>query len=310
MRRTRLTRTLGLLALGGPASAAALAAQQPPLIAVTGDFMPYAGVKHAESGAPVGNLDVLVNMPSVELNLPVRLGSASALVVSARYGVLTFNYQDGEAPLAAPDNLSEVALGVTGIFGLGETWRAVASVRPSIASDWEDVDGSHVRWQGALVLRRSPRPGNAIGAGAAYRNDFGTGKLLPVLQLEHRVGGLQLQIDAPRRIEVTGRVSGATRLGVTAQVEGNRYRIGRVPDDLAYEVRYSAITAGPVVAFTANANLTLRLSGGVVTARRFEVVDVDRNVTGDLDLSSGGFFRVRLEYRPTLHQAATDRPQP
>ncbi|MEZ4588477.1 MAG: DUF6268 family outer membrane beta-barrel protein [Gemmatimonadales bacterium] len=291
-----MTRTPSLVAGLVVLAASSLAAQQrPPIVSVSFDMLPYSSLADPLPGTAEEDLKVSIANPRIQVNLPIRIGRNGALVNSFSYSQLNFNYREATAPGNAPDQLHALSYRLALNVPMSERWRFLAFAEPGLASDLENVESDHLRFQGGVVFTRRLASGGSVGVGAAVQNNFGQALPLPVLNVDARSGALRFDLRLPRSAGAFLRAGSGTEIGLAANVEGSHYRLGGAPVE-GRRVRYSVLTVGPTVSTRLGSVTTARLSSGAAVGRRFEIQDADQNELRSIGLEPAFFVRLSFDF--------------
>lgn len=272
-------------------------AQAPPIVSVSVDVLPYSNLSNPEPGTVEDRLEVLLSNPRFEANVPIRLGEDGALINSLVYSFLDFQYRNVLVPVGAPDRLHDLSYRLTLTLPVSERWRVVAAAQPGLASDFENIEGNHWRFQGALVFRRAFGQGSTVGLGGAVRNDFGDALVLPVLNLQFETERFRVDLQPPKSVAGYFRAGQWADIGLAARVDGGFYRLGAAAQE-GLRVKYSVISLGPEARFPLGTRVMGRVTGGAIVGRRFEIQDAADEELRGIDLESGFFVRVAFELRP------------
>jgi len=259
------------------------------------------------TGAEPDEVQTSATMFTARLLLPVPIrGRETILVNRFVFRVLHQMYEEGPRTreVFRPDNLYTLRWGLGLRQTLGDTWRTIVFVQPSLLTDFEEVDAGHLSYRAALVFEQDPSPTLSWGFGIGYGDDYGDRRVLPVLQLNW-VASPQwtVEVDLPKAAAVWRRMGRAgARVGFTARVTGGNYRIGEeviLPGGGSTKdgrVKYSIVNVGPAVALPVGRGVEVLIQGGFNAYRRYEVFDANDDQLLDSRFENPGFLNVTLSF--------------
>lgn len=278
------------------------AQQGPPIVSASFDFLPYSNIDNPRAGTFEEALEIRVANPRFAINISVRLSNGRTTIVNGvAFSALTFSYRGPVIPgnVNRPDELYGLSYRLTVRSRIGDSWAVTLLAQPGIASNFENVSGDHLRFQGGVVFTKIINLQTQLGFGAMVQNQFGQILPLPVLNINWRGTTARVDAQLPKQAAVLLTPGELVEIGVAAHVEGNKYRLGleSAPIDDPV-IKYSNITAGPALNIRLTPRALLRVTGGVSLARRFEVTDQNDVELRKIDLKPGGFVRAGVELRP------------
>ena len=177
---------------------------------------------------------------------------------------------------------------------LSRTWTGAVAVWPGLATDFENVDGDHVYYEGALLLSHEISRTRTLGFGVAYTNLFGEPLLLPVFQwVRARSANHKVDVLLPRKAHFIIFPSESVHLTIGATVSGDNYRIGadEAPEKNA-TLRESSVRVGFQLTRRLSRKYAASIDAGGAFARILQVQDEDDNKLIDLDLKPTPYVRV------------------
>lgn len=233
---------------------------------------------------------------------PIPLRRDVYLIVAPRYVAWRFIAESPQDDLTVHGISSSQTLR----YPINPRWAVLGIVGVGLASDFRDVDVSHVRLSGGVVGQRRYHPRLALGAGIAASYSFGQLLPVPVLYADWRASDrLRVRAFLPSRFRVSYRVAPRLVVSAGAEVEGNRFSIQR--DDLSQDldVESLAVSRGSV-----QLRASVRIAGplwaaaylGHTVFRRLQVHDGDVEVA-DLSAEQSPVLGISLELIPPPRQA-------
>lgn len=271
---------------------------QQPVFVLEGEFYPESRVAESLAG-PVTEAEV--GVVRVTLGPLFAIGDRPTLLVPSLSGTLvdiSASPSDpaGDEPI---DRLYDLDLRLTVVRFLSPRWVLAVTASPGIASDFEDIDGSHLTFQGSAVVTKVVRPTLSWSVGAAVTNAFGEILPVPILGLQWQGPSYRADVLAPDRGEFVFTPGDVIEIGVSADVDGNIYTLGR-DDELKHAVvRYSVINIGPLVNVKLATWARLSLAGGASLNRRLEIEDEAGDRIQDVELENGAYLRAGLSLYPS-----------
>ncbi len=279
-RQVLVSACLGLAVLAPPAPARGATRQAEdvrPLFDVFHleyESFPEEGLRGTGRSSP--ETKIQVSAARAVLNLPTPIGSRTTLIHGLRYGYLNTEYAGFPADYGPPrpTDLHAAGYSLTVLRKFSSSWLLHVSAGPEIASDFHHVDHGHWKVRGEGYLDRRMRRSLVWGFGAAYTDVTGSPEILPVLHLLAGSGGrARLEILVPYRAEAMVTLLRGVDLGLSARLEGDRYRLGRSGPSQNDFVRYSVATAGPSLELQTMNGMYLRLDAGTAFSRTLEIRD-------------------------------------
>lgn len=164
------------VALAGWSASPCAQAQLPPLVEISGQYLPTSTVPDA------GGLRSQVSSYDAAVNVPIRLGERTFLVPGAQYHVDSVSYSHEPAGFTSVRALHSVSLPVLFAQQLSETWTLSFRAWPGLAGDREALDA------GAFQVMATWAPSERVTGGAGVIATYGFGQLLPSLWLTGFVG--------------------------------------------------------------------------------------------------------------------------
>ncbi len=229
--------------------------------------------------------------------VPVELESwCAVLLPGAAYRLYRPRVVDSRFDSSGPETLHDLNLRLGLLKEFGDTWSLLVSAAAGIATDYEDVEADHLRYQGGGVIRYDTGGSWIFGAGVAFTYWFGEPRVLPIAQITYAGVRWNADLTFPRIATLQYTILEGFELGLSSQVDGNRFSIG---GDLPFEsVDLSIADAGLSASVRIMGSVWLTALGGMTVFRRLEYLDEENNELFNLDQKQGPIFRVGIVLRP------------
>ncbi len=179
-----------------------------------------------------------------------------------------------------PDTLHAVEV-IGGLYWiLSDGWSATMELRPGLYSDLKDVDRHDVIMIATGLAERRFGTNSRWGIGIAYADFPGRRLPVPILRLFWRpTTRWFVETTLPRDLDVGFRLSEEFSIGIGGRLRGYRYRLEEGEPFQEGVLKLFHVQVGPFLnyelwrgeddRFKAN----FRVSGGLVTAQRFKIMD-------------------------------------
>lgn len=275
-------------------------AQNIDIIKIEYGFLPAA--KFKTPPVPVlSDVETQISQFNLAINYPVVLSEEKTFLVnSVSFEMLNFTFDNVPAQFTylGQDKLYAISYSLGFLQKINKQWAINLLVKPVLASDLNNIDGDHIKFQGAGVVNYSINENTQLGLGVAYNSDFGKPQLLPVLKLKYdNHNGFVINTTIPKSIEIIYSFSNSFDAEIAGDVNGNHYRIGKEDSPAkGNSLKYSTTTLGPTLKYKITKNLNLLLSGGFMLNRIYESFDPDNNQLREADLENGFFVRGGISY--------------
>ena len=268
-------------------------AQDINLASASFEFVPAAAINVQEGGAI--NPEVDFNVFRGELNVPVKLGS-TVLMPGFKYAATVPGVEP--QPIGGIESFHELTLSLLVIQPLSENWVLMASVAPTLATNFEDVGTDHFRVGGMAMGQYRFSRRLQVGFGVRVGYQFGELLPLPIVAVRWQPSdSFRVQAFVPALVRASFLFGNRFEIGANGRLNGNRYtlptRDNPAIDNLAYSV-------GEVTGFAALrlfSRVWLTAHGGYTVFRRFEFFDADGDSLEDLELDNAPVFWTAVEWR-------------
>jgi hypothetical protein len=275
-------------------------AQNIDIVKVKYGFLPAAKFKTPPVPA-LSDVETQISQFNLAVNYPVVLSEERTFLInSVSFEMLSFTFNNVPAQFTylGPDKLYMISYSLGFLHKFNKQWGVNLLVKPVLASDLNNIDGDHIKIQGAGVVNYNLNENTQIGLGAAYNSDFGEPQLLPVVRLKYdNHKGFIINTTIPKSIEIIYSFSDHFDAGITGDVSGNQFRIGKEDSpSKGNSLKYSKLTLGPTLKYKITKNLSLLLTGGFMQNRIYESFDPDKNQLRDADLENGLFVDGGVSY--------------
>ena len=212
-----------------------------------------------------------------------------------------------------PDHLHYLRADLLLFQRLSEQWTLGLSFAPGLASDFDEIGSDDLRFQASALLLRRANDRLGYGFGAAYRSDFGTPLVIPLLKVDYESAShVKFTATLPINAYLGYALSPNTELGLAGNISGTQYNINlnpdrlpgdiqpivTAPDDIDLPAKYSVLTVGPSFKQRVQGRFFVVTEAGITVWRRFEF-DGDQ-IDDTLDQDRSLFLRFGIAYRPNF----------
>jgi hypothetical protein len=193
----------------------------------------------------------------------------------------TVNHNDLPEDLHALD----VSIGLLWIWS--KKWSTLFKFQPGIHSDFKDIDGGDFMYTTLVIAERKYGQGNKWGLGAAYSDLLGKRTVIPIFRLFwYPTKRCFVEATLPFDLDLGYRFSKELSAGLAGKLAGYAYKL--TEDDPWNDgvLSYREVQIGPYLDHRFSDRGHVRVSGGVVTAQKFEFRDKDNDDKlrdGDMD---------------------------
>lgn len=301
-RMNRIAAGLAALALGGAARPAQ--AQMPPLLELSGQYLPASDVPSA------GGLRAQVATYEASASVPIAIGRGTFLAPGVAYHVESVSYARRTAGLTPPEALHALDVSVLLARTVAERWTLSLRGGAGMASELAYLDSGALRGSGMGMISYSFGERLLVGGGALLAWGFGELHPLPVVCVDWRpLGWLRLEVSVPSFAALTTSIGDRLELGTQIDVNGYEYALrhaaaratcrpgaaGPCVDHLATSV----VSASALVRVRLVSTVWLSLQAGSTLLRRYEQKDAaSRTVAGGRnDLPNELLVRAGLVWR-------------
>ncbi len=263
------------------------------------------GMAGLNKPSPVFGEDVQVGLLSAGINTSLKrkidkqkLG-LTTLTLGAEYRFTALNYEQLTLPAnnALSEQLHMLRIQVDYSKIMKQKWILSVFLRPGIFTDFEDLDWSHARIEGLVLLDYIKNKQNIIGFGVGRSAGFGRVLILPVFHYLYRSPTFVADILLPSRIDV-GWIKNKWYMGLNASVSGNQFQLGNLQNGFPESdvIGVSDVTLGPVLRYNVSEKSYFLLEGGATGLRRWEFrndnLDGDARFIQEFDPNITWFLRT------------------
>ena len=194
------------------------------------------------------------------------------------------------------DTLYAVSLNVALRQRLTERWSLVVAPQPGISSDLVALSGDDLLFRALARVDWAASDTLLVGVGVLYGTDFGESLTLPLFAIDWDISdAVYLSAVVPQRLRLMARIGTGAEAGLAGEISGNVFNLNDSQFG-AQRVRYSLVTAGPLIRVRIKGALWLDVAGGVNMVRRFES-DVAAQDFEVLEFGEAPFIRAAIAVR-------------
>lgn len=179
---------------------------------------------------------------------------------------------------------------------LNNRWQLVATVTPTLASDFENkLSNEDLIVQSAVILSKRSSPYFEYGFGAAFSTRFGRELVVPMLSLTHKRGRWGTFMLLPAYVSHYYHFK-QSRIGLTLSTYGNVYNYseGEAEDYELDKLGYSRINIGPEFRTKVWKDIHLNLSSGITVRNRLESINGKGVREFDISTQEKFYFKIEL----------------
>ncbi len=260
--------------------------------------------------SPALGEDTQVSLWSANINASIKkkidkqkLG-LTTLILGAEYRFTGLNYDQLTAPTnnEFAENLHMLRLQIDYTKIIKQKKILSVFFRPGIFTDFENLDWSHARIEGLVLLDYIKSKETIIGFGVGRSAGFGRVLVLPVFHYLYRSPKFIADILLPSRVDI-GWIKNKWYMGFNASVTGNQFQLGNLQNGFAGSDRIgvSDLTLGPVLRYNTGKKAYFLLEGGMTGLRRWEFrnddLDKDERFIQEFDPKVTWFLRTGFVIR-------------
>lgn len=261
------------------------------------------GIIGVEYAAPVALGNLAPENPDLELGLttfqvdvgyPFKIESTNTVLVPG------INYR-GTFPSVSEGSgvdFHEMGLKLTAIQSLSSSWNLVLLLNPSLATNFQNIDSNHLRFNSGLLALYQISESFQLGFGAFANYNFGEFLVLPGLQIDWRISEeFRFLMFLPTNARLSWRFLEFMEFGVASRLTGNLYNIEDSDNANVESLAYTVVDAHAFLDIRLFSNIWLSFLGGYTLFRNFEVRDVNGDPLGDQDFQNTPIFGLNLVFR-------------
>lgn len=267
--------------------------QKLDIVKIEYSFFP--GAKFKTPPVPsLNDVEIQINEFNLMVNYPVVISEQKTFLINTiSFGMLNFSFDNVPSSFnyLGSEKLYSLSYSLTLLHNFDKKWLFNLSLKPTLASDFENIDSHHYKFQAACIVNYNFTENFQGGVGAAYNTDFGKPMVLPLLKFNYANGkDFFINIILPKFIDITYSLNNNFEVGLLGKVQGNQYRIGKDSSPAkGNSLKYSAISTGPFIKAKVSNKLNLLVHSGLVLNRIYESFDPDNNELRNADLDQSLF---------------------
>ncbi|WP_242121112.1 DUF6268 family outer membrane beta-barrel protein [Aestuariivivens sediminicola] len=242
------------------------------------------------------SIDLKVTELDAFIKYPIKLGNDKTVLVNAlKWHFVKAPFDDLPNERSFEANLHSIQYDFMVIHKLSQKWQLLASLRPTLASNFKDGIGSDdFFFQGMLGFKYIRNEYMNYGAGMSYTNGFGEPNLVPVLLFNYSKNKIRTEVKAPVSLSFTYSAK-KTIYGFQAKLDGGQYHLASQDGDGTIitnneTVKFSRYNLGPTLGWKINDSSRFEVSAGISLKRTLKVISND-GLESDYDLKNGLFFK-------------------
>lgn len=240
--------------------------------------------------------------------LPVRFKNRKTILMTTlRYGLVQPAAHNSPLFVEAQTrkSLHSITLSPMLVQNLGEKWKLIAAVTPTLASDFgEKLSGDDLLFQGILLASAKWNEKWTMGGGLIYTTQLGAPRFLPALQLRYVKNKHFFNMLLPSHISYLCQVDRKEKLhlGLRLATNGGNYNVSNrdytavIPNSIN-KILYSRVQMGALVHFQLTETILMEAFGGISAARKFKLEGASQPVF-KYNSGNGGFFNLSLFFTP------------
>ncbi len=294
----RLIRSRGAaflaIALAIPTTAGA---QQHASGSVESEFVPKTGI---DTTTPeTEDFEISFSTLRVRGNLPVVVGNSGTVLIPGINYSGTFADTKADPGSGSPDSFHEIGLSATLMQPLSRTWGLLLNYSLGLATNFEDMDGDHIRSSG--VAMATYRHSNTLNLGLGAVANYSFGKLLPLPALRvdwAATSDIQVKVFIPESAKAIYRFGNRAEIGLAAFLQGNQYTVSDSDNPELDSVKYTIGHGGAVAGVRFFDGFWVSGYVGHTAFRKFDLEDRDGMELAKTDVRNAPIVRFSIEFRP------------
>lgn len=253
----------------------------------------------------IDNNDFSVQEFGAFLNIPTQLKNNKTILINGFfYGQVRVN--DLENHIATIDQklvLHAISYRFTMIQKLNKKWTFIGLLEPTLASDFESsLSSDDLVIQSMAVASKKISTKLTLGAGLLYSTRFGRPTVIPVVPIKFTANKHRIKALIPTKVLYAYAVKPNLDIGIKATINGANFNItgfSNQTDDIN-KINYTRANIGPVLYYKPKKIITLELTGGISTNRRYNSVLANDDVL-ETTLPTQAFFNFGLIIKPDIN---------
>ncbi|MCG8578466.1 MAG: DUF6268 family outer membrane beta-barrel protein [Bacteroidales bacterium] len=255
----------------------------------------YFNYSNSEFTTPEGNGDVYMEEfnTSFQFALPIK-NKKTYLLNRVNINRLSYRVEMNDERNSEAFYAFGYTIGITQV--LKNRWRLVATVTPTLASDFENkISNEDMIVQSAAILSKRSSPYFEYGFGAAFSTRFGRELVVPVLSVTYKKDRWGTFMFLPAYVSHYYHYK-QSRIGLTLSTYGNVYNAS-VASSESYELDklgYSRINIGPEFRTKVWKDIHINLSTGITVRNRLESINGRGAREFEFSTKEKFYFKVEL----------------
>ncbi len=240
--------------------------------------------------------------------LPLRFKNPkTVLMTTLRYGLVQPTAHNSPLFVEAQTrkNLHSITMSPTLVQSIGEKWKLIAAVTPTLASDFgEKLSGDDLLFQGFLLASVQCNAEWSLGGGLIYTTQLGEPRFLPAVQLRYVKSRHFFSMLLPSNINYLYQLDQKEklRLGLRLATNGGNYNVNNqgytavIPNSIN-KILFSRLQMGALVHCQLTKTILLEAFGGISAARKFKLEGEAKQLVR-YNSGNGGFFSLGIYFTP------------
>ncbi|MEE8578007.1 MAG: DUF6268 family outer membrane beta-barrel protein [candidate division Zixibacteria bacterium] len=241
-----------------------------------------------------------------KLALPILIDGKRTIVLNFltfRWMRQSYDNANADRNFFRPDLLYTLKYGFVFRQVLSDRWSVAMLVQPALLTDGVNTGINQLLLRAGFLFEKKVNPRFKYAIGMGYSDDYGSEKVLPVVQLGYKPNDRwNIKLDLPQKITAMYKMSERVKAGLQAKVTGGHFRIGedfRLTDGSTTangRVKYSIVNVGPAIDLSLYKGVAATINTGLSVYRRFQLYDADGDMLREADFERSWFLKVRLAY--------------
>lgn len=173
-------------------------------------------------------------------------------------------------------------------------------IEPTLASDFKStISKDDFVFQTTAMFIKIINSKLKIGGGLSYTSRFGKPLVIPVVSIMFKSNKHRIKTLLPSKFLYTYEVKSNFDVGIKASINGGYFNITGYFNQIGdiNKINYSRTNIGSVIYYNPMKIITLELTGGISTNRKYHLVDVNDN-TYENKSSTEAFFNFGIVIKP------------
>ncbi|GAA3509945.1 hypothetical protein GCM10022393_23630 [Aquimarina addita] len=263
-----------------------------------------AGIKYLNYPAIDSN-DFSIQEFGAFINIPTKLKNDKTILINGLfYGQVRINDLKNHISIIDQELvLHSISYRFMLLHKFNKKWAFIGVLEPTLASDFESsLSSDDLVLQSMAIASKTINTKLNVGAGLLYSTRFGQPMVIPVMPIKFNSNKHRINALLPTRVLYAYEATHNFDIGIKAAVNGANFNLTGFSNQIddVNKVNYTRANIGPVIYYKPKKKITLELTGGISTNRRYNLVQENEDVI-ETTLPTQAFFNLGLVIKPDIN---------